>query len=247
MKLKNKVAVVTGGARGIGAAIALQLAREGAKIVISDIASEESAQPTLSSILNEGIEAKYIKCDASSFNDAQKTIDFAVSSFGTVDIMVNNAGITRDNLLLRMTEKDWDDVIQVNLKSVFNFSKAVIKPMMGQRSGKIINIASVVGIMGNAGQANYVASKAGVIGLTKTLAKEFAGRNIQVNAIAPGFIETEMTAKLNQAQRDAIMNLVPLKKMGQPSDVAKTVAFLASPDADYITGQVICVDGGMIM
>lgn len=247
MKLKNKVAVVTGGARGIGSAIALHLAREGAKIVISDIASEESAQPTLSSILNEGNEAKYFKGDASSFNDAQKTIDFAVSSFGTVDIMVNNAGITRDNLLLRMTEKDWDDVIQINLKSVFNFSKAVIKPMMGQRSGKIINIASVVGIMGNAGQANYVASKAGVIGLTKTLAKEFAGRNIQVNAIAPGFIETEMTAKLNQAQRDAIMTLVPLKKMGQPEDVAKTVAFLASSDADYITGQVICVDGGMIM
>ncbi|MBU2444735.1 MAG: 3-oxoacyl-[acyl-carrier-protein] reductase [Bacteroidetes bacterium] len=247
MKLKNKVAVVTGGARGIGSAIALHLAREGAKIVISDIASEESAQPTLSSLLNEGIEAKYFKGDASSFNDAQKTIDFAVSSFGTVDIMVNNAGITRDNLLLRMTEKDWDDVIQINLKSVFNFSKAVIKPMMGQRSGKIINIASVVGIMGNAGQANYVASKAGVIGLTKTLAKEFAGRNIQVNAIAPGFIETEMTAKLNQAQKDAIMNLVPLKKMGQPSDVAKAVAFLASSDADYITGQVICVDGGMIM
>lgn len=247
MKLKNKVAVVTGGARGIGSAIALHLAREGAKIVISDIASEESAQPTLSSLLNEGIEAKYFKGDASSFNDAQKTIDFTVSSFGTVDIMVNNAGITRDNLLLRMTEKDWDDVIQINLKSVFNFSKAVIKPMMGQRSGKIINIASVVGIMGNAGQANYVASKAGVIGLTKTLAKEFAGRNIQVNAIAPGFIETEMTAKLNQAQKDAIRNLVPLKKMGQPSDVAKAVVFLASSDADYITGQVICVDGGMIM
>ncbi len=247
MKLKDKVAVVTGGARGIGAAIASHLAQEGAKVVVTDIAPEENATAVLNNIREIGGEAKYFKGDVSSFEDAQKTIDFAVTNFGTVDIMVNNAGITRDNLLLRMSEKDWDDVIQVNLKSVFNFSKAVIKPMMGQRSGKIINIASVVGIMGNAGQANYVASKAGVIGLTKTLAKEFAGRNIQVNAIAPGFIETEMTAKLNQAQKDAIMNLVPLKKMGQPLDVAKTVAFLASSDSDYITGQVICVDGGMIM
>ncbi|MBM4174974.1 MAG: 3-oxoacyl-[acyl-carrier-protein] reductase [Ignavibacteria bacterium] len=247
MKLKDKVAIVTGGARGIGAAIALHLSKEGAKVVISDIADEGSAQQVLDSIKEVNGEAKYFKGDASKFDDAQKTIDFTVENFGTVDIMVNNAGITRDNLILRMTEKDWDDVIQVNLKSVFNFSKAVIKPMMAQRSGKIVNIASVVGIMGNAGQANYVASKAGVIGLTKTLAKEFAGRNIQVNAIAPGFIETEMTAKLNQAQKDAIMNLVPLKKMGQPSDVARTVAFLSSPDSDYITGQVICVDGGMIM
>jgi 3-oxoacyl-[acyl-carrier protein] reductase len=247
MKLKDKVAVVTGGARGIGAAIALQLAHQGAKVIIADIAAEESAQSTLDSITATGSEAKYFKGDASSFDDAQKAIDFTVSNFGSVDIMVNNAGITRDNLILRMSEKDWDDVIQINLKSVFNFSKAVIKPMMQQRSGKIINIASVVGIMGNAGQANYVASKAGVIGLTKTLAKEFAGRNIQVNAIAPGFIETEMTAKLNPAQREAIMGLVPLKRMGQPEDVAKAVVFLSSSDADYITGQVICVDGGMIM
>ncbi len=247
MKLKDKVALVTGGARGIGAAIALQLAREGAKIVISDIAPEEAAKAAMKSIIDVGSECKYFQADVSSFSDAQKTVDFVLSNHSTLDIMVNNAGITRDNLILRMSEKDWDDVLRINLKSVFNFSKAVVKPMMNQRSGKIINIASVVGIMGNAGQANYVASKAGVIGLTKTLAKEFAGRNIQVNAVAPGFIETEMTAKLNQAQKDAILNLVPLKKMGKPEDVAKTVAFLASSDADYLTGQVICVDGGMIM
>lgn len=247
MKLENKIALVTGAARGIGAAIAIKLASEGADIVIIDILPEEQAKDTIDKISSSGRNVKYFRADVSSFEESQKAVDFTIQEFGRLDILVNNAGITRDNLILRMTEKDWDDVIRINLKSVFNFSKASVKTMMSQKSGKIINIASVIGIMGNAGQANYAASKAGIIGLTKSLAKEFASRNINVNAVAPGFIETEMTAKLNETQREAIKNLIPLKRIAHPEEVAKVVLFLASSDSDYLTGQVIAVDGGMTM
>lgn len=247
MKLENKIAMVTGAARGIGSSIAIELAREGANICIVDIVNEENANETMTKIKELGREAVYFKADVSVLTEVMASVDFVLKTFSRVDILVNNAGITRDNLILRMTEKDWDDVIRINLKSVFNYSKAIIKPMMSQRSGKIINISSVIGLMGNAGQANYAASKAGVIGVTKSLAKEFSSRNILVNAVAPGFIETDMTAKLNEQQRDAIKNLIPLKRIAKPEEVAKVVLFLASSDSDYITGQVIAVDGGMTM
>ncbi len=187
------------------------------------------------------------KADASSFENAQATIDEAISKMGGVDILVNNAGITRDNLLLRMNEKDFDDVISINLKSVFNYTKAVLKPMIKQRYGKIVNIASVVGLIGNAGQSNYSASKAGVIGFTKSMARELASRNINVNAIAPGFIQTDMTEKLTDEQRAELAKNIPLTRLGKPGDIARVVSFLCSEDADYITGQVIAVDGGMTM
>lgn len=247
MKLQNKVALVTGGSRGIGAAIAKELAKEGAKVVLTYHSSPDKAQVVLDEIKNAGGVGRIFQADASSFSDAQKTVEFILNEFGTLHILVNNAGITKDNLLLRMTEQDWDEVINTNLKSVFNYTKAAIKPMMNQREGKIINISSVVGIMGNVGQANYVAAKAGVIGLTKSLAREFASRNINVNAIAPGYIETDMTAKLTDTQKQAIINLIPLKRIGKPEDIARVAVFLASEDANYITGQVFCVDGGMVM
>ncbi|MFN4111127.1 MAG: 3-oxoacyl-[acyl-carrier-protein] reductase [Ignavibacteria bacterium] len=247
MKLQNKVALVTGGSRGIGAAIVKALAKEGAKVVFTYHSNPDKAQMVLNEIKNSGGDGRIIKADASSFGDAQNTINFVLNEFGMLHILVNNAGITKDNLLLRMSEQDWDEVINTNLKSVFNYTKVAIKPMMNQREGKIINISSVVGIMGNVGQANYVAAKAGVIGLTKSLAREFASRNINVNAVAPGYIETDMTAKLNETQRQAILNLIPLKRIGKPEDIARVVVFLASEDANYITGQVFCVDGGMVM
>ena len=187
------------------------------------------------------------KADASSFEAAQATIDEAIKDLGGVDILVNNAGITRDNLLLRMSEKEFDDVISINLKSVFNYTKAVLRPMIQQKYGRIINIASVVGIIGNAGQANYAASKAGVIGFTKSTAREVASRGITVNAVAPGFIETDMTSKLNDKQREALLNNIPMSRLGTPEDIAKVVGFLSSDEAAYITGQVIAVDGGMTM
>ncbi len=247
MKLQNKVALITGGSRGIGAAIAKELAKEGAKVVLTYHSSPDKAQAVLDEIKKIGGDGRIIKADASSFNDAHNSVEFTLKEFGALHILVNNAGITKDNLLLRMSEQDWDEVINTNLKSVFNYTKAAIKPMMNQREGKIINISSVVGIMGNAGQANYVAAKAGVIGLTKSLAKEFASRNINVNAIAPGYIETDMTAKLTDTQKQAILNLIPLKRIGKPEDIARVAVFLASDDANYITGQVFCVDGGMVM
>ncbi|MCU0344807.1 MAG: 3-oxoacyl-ACP reductase FabG, partial [Ignavibacterium sp.] len=185
--------------------------------------------------------------DATSMEQAQATVDAAIEKLGGVDILINNAGITRDNLLLRMTEKDFDDVINANLKSVFNYTKAVIKPMIAQRYGRIVNIASVVGLIGNAGQSNYSASKAGVIGFTKSMARELASRNITVNAVAPGFIQTDMTNKLTEDQVKKLVQNVPMSRLGNPEDVAKVVAFLCSKDADYITGQVIAVDGGMTM
>lgn len=247
MKLQNKVALVTGGSRGIGAAISKELAKEGAKVVLTYHNNPEKAQQVLDEIKNSGGDGRILKADAGSFSDAQNTVDFILNEFGSLHILVNNAGITKDNLILRMSEQDWDEVINTNLKSVFNYSKAAVKQMMTQREGKIINISSVVGIIGNAGQSNYVAAKAGVIGLTKSLAKELASRNINVNAIAPGYIETDMTSKLSETQRQAVLNLIPLKRVGKPEDIAKVVVFLASDDANYITGQVFCIDGGMVM
>ncbi|MDZ7763555.1 MAG: 3-oxoacyl-[acyl-carrier-protein] reductase [Melioribacteraceae bacterium] len=245
MKLEGKKALITGGTRGIGKAIVEHFLSEGCEVVFTYQNSEEAAKE----IVNKHPKSKIysFKADASKFNEAEETVKFALEKLGHLDILVNNAGITKDNLLLRMTEDDFDSVIQANLKSVFNYTKAVIKPMMGKRYGKIINISSVVGLIGNPGQANYVASKAGVVGLTKSTAKEFASRNICVNAVAPGFIESNMTDKLNDKQKENITSAIPLKRIGKGEDVAKVVAFLASPDSDYITGQTIAVDGGMVM
>jgi 3-oxoacyl-[acyl-carrier protein] reductase len=245
--LKDKVAVITGGARGIGKAIALELAEAGANIAITDIAPQPDMDAAVEEIKSFGVQVTAINSNASSFADTQQAIEKVIKQFNRLDILVNNAGITRDGLLLRMSEEDWDAVINVNLKSVFNYTKAVLKPMMGARSGKIINIASVVGLMGNAGQANYSASKAGIIGFTKSVAKELSARNIQVNAVAPGYVETAMTAKLNEEQRKVLTDAIPLKRTALPKDIATVVKFLSSPDSDYITGQVISVNGGLYM
>ena len=245
--LTDKVAVITGGARGIGKAIALELAEAGANIAITDIAPQPDMDAAVEEIKSFGVQATAINSNASSFADTQQAIEKIIQQFNRLDILVNNAGITRDGLLLRMSEEDWDAVINVNLKSVFNYTKAVLKPMMGARSGKIINIASVVGLMGNAGQANYSASKAGIIGFTKSVAKELSSRNIQVNAVAPGYVETAMTAKLNEEQRKLLTDAIPLKRTALPKDIATVVKFLSSPDSDYITGQVISVNGGLYM
>lgn len=247
MKLEGKKALVTGGSKGIGKAIVLELAANGCSVVFTHSPLEEEANMMEFECGKYGDNICSIRADASSYSDTEKVINFTLEKLGGIDILVNNAGITKDNLLLRMSEEDFDKVIAINLKSVFNYTKTAIKPMMAKRYGKIVNITSVVGITGNAGQANYVASKAGVIGFTKATAKELASRNINVNAIAPGFIETPMTEKLNDKQREAYIQQVPLKRMGLPVDIAKVVAFLCSSDSDYITGQVIKVDGGMVM
>ena len=245
-RLENKVAIVTGGARGIGRAISLRLASEGARIAIVDIMLDV-AEATAREFADQGFEARAYAANVAKPEDADATVKKVIADFGRIDILVNNAGITKDNLIMRMSEAEWDAVIAVNLKGTFNFTKAAVTPMARQRSGKIVNIASVVGRMGNAGQANYSASKAGVIALTKSTAKEFGSRNIQVNAVAPGFIETEMTAKLPQSVRDTFMMVIPAKRPGKPEDVANVVFFLCSSDADYVTGQVINIDGGMLM
>ncbi|MBN1302029.1 MAG: 3-oxoacyl-[acyl-carrier-protein] reductase [Melioribacteraceae bacterium] len=252
MVTKNKRAIVTGGTRGIGKAIVKELAaRSCCGVLFSDVAfiynSCDECAEEIQREIGGGTEVFGFKADASSFEEAQATIDAAIEKLGGVDILINNAGITRDNLLLRMDEKDFDTVINVNLKSVFNYTKAVMKHMIQQRYGRIVNIASVVGLIGNAGQSNYAASKAGVIGFTKSVARELASRGITVNAVAPGFIETEMTAKLNEKQREALQAQIPMKRLGKPEDVAKVVGFLCSDEAEYITGQVIAVDGGMVM
>lgn len=247
MKLHNKKAIVTGGTRGIGKAIVKELVDNGCNVIFTYQSSQEAAKKIEQEFSTENFKVYGIKADASSFIQAEEVVKFALEKFGSIDILVNNAGITKDNLLLRMSEQDFDSVINANLKSVFNYTKAILKPFLSQKFGKIVNISSVVGITGNPGQANYVASKAGVIGLTKSNAKELASRNINVNCVAPGFIETDMTEKLNEQQKLAILNNVPIKRLGKPEDIAKAVLFLCSSDSDYITGQVITVDGGLVM
>ncbi|MGK9475982.1 3-oxoacyl-[acyl-carrier-protein] reductase [Melioribacter sp. OK-6-Me] len=245
MKLKGKRAIVTGGTRGIGRAIVKELVKEGCSVVFTYHSSDDAARQLENELGNQKVYG--IKADATSFEDAEKTVKFAVEKLGGIDILVNNAGITKDNLLLRMSTEDFNSVVDTNLKSVFNYTKAVLKNMISQRYGKIVNISSVVGLTGNAGQANYAASKAGIIGFSKSNAKELASRNINVNVVAPGFIETDMTNKLTDQQKEAILANVPIKRLGKPEDIAKTVVFLCSSDSDYITGQVITVDGGMVM
>ncbi len=246
MKLAEKVAIVTGSTRGIGQAIAEELARQGAKVVISG-RNGERAQQVAAAIQEAGGEAIAVQADVSHMEDAQRLVKETLDRWGRIDILVNNAGITRDNLLLRMSEEEWDTVLQVNLKGAFNCTKSVTRQMMKQRQGRIINITSVVGQMGNAGQANYAASKAGLIGFTKSVARELASRNITCNAVAPGYIQTDMTAALDDAVKDSLKQQIPLGRLGTPEDVARVVAFLCSDDAAYITGQVINVDGGMVM
>ncbi|MCX5695073.1 MAG: 3-oxoacyl-[acyl-carrier-protein] reductase [Candidatus Omnitrophica bacterium] len=246
MKLEGKVAFITGGARGIGQAIAMTFAREGADIVVADV-NLEVAQKTASEIEALGRKALALEMDVTDYAKVEDGVNKILDKFGKVDILVNNAGITKDNLILRMSQAEWDAVINVNLKGTFNCIKAVSRPMVKQRSGKIISIASIIGLMGNAGQANYAASKAGIIALTKTIAKELASRNVNANAVAPGFIQTEMTAKLPEAVKAKMLEAIPLAKLGTPQDVANVCLFLASADSNYITGQVITVDGGMVM
>ncbi|MDD3877476.1 MAG: 3-oxoacyl-[acyl-carrier-protein] reductase [Bacteroidales bacterium] len=243
--LQNKTALITGGSRGIGRAIALKFAVQGANVAFSDIAYDENAQSLENELKALGVKAKAFVSDASSYDESEKLVNAIVEEFGQIDILVNNAGITRDNLLMRMNELDWDLVIKVNLKSAFNLTKAVQRFMLKQRSGSIINMASVVGVSGNAGQSNYSASKAGLIGFTKSIAKELGSRNVRCNAIAPGYIQTDMTAKLNDEVRDAWIQNIPLRRGGVPEDVANVALFLASDLAGYVSGQVINVCGGM--
>lgn len=245
--LKGKTAIVTGSARGIGKAIALKLAEMGANIVINDIPSSTEAELTANEVRALGAGAAVALGDVRNIDDVKNMVDLAVAEFGTVDILVNNAGVTRDNLMLRMSEEDWDLVMDINLKGAFNCIKTVVRPMMKQKSGSIINIASVSGVMGNAGQANYSASKAGLIGLTKTTAKEFAKKGIRANAVAPGFIESAMTDKLPEEVRAQYLDSIPLMKFGKTEDVANVVAFLASDMSSYVTGQIINIDGGLVM
>lgn len=245
MMLKNKIAVVTGASRGIGREIAKTLAAKGAAVIVNYNGSAAKAQEVVDEIIAAGGQAEAVQCNVSDFQAAGELMDYVVKQYGRVDILVNNAGITRDNLLMKMSEEDFDAVINTNLKGAFNCIKSISRQMLKQKGGRIINISSVSGVMGNAGQANYSASKAGVIGLTKAVARELATRGITCNAVAPGFIETEMTAVLSDGVKETVTGQIPMKKFGQTSDVANLVAFLASDEAGYITGQVICVDGGM--
>ena len=244
MSLKGKTAFVTGGARGIGKAIALKLAQKGANVAIVDMALAPDAVKEVEAL---GVKAISVEANVTKLDSVEKAVEHVIATFGSLDIVVNNAGITKDNLFLRMKPEEWEMVLSVNLTGAFNVCKAVNKQLFKQRAGKIVNIASVVGQMGNIGQANYAASKAGLIGLTKTLAREFAARNIQVNAVAPGFINTEMTEKLPAEVKQTFINNIPAGCFGSSENVADAVAFLCSADADYVTGQVINVDGGMIM
>ena len=245
--LKDKVAIVTGASKGIGRAIAINFAKEGAKVVLNYRSDDNGAQEVLKEIENSGGVAFLHKGDVSDFSVAEDLIKFCIEKFSRIDILVNNAGITRDTLLLRMKEEDFDSVINVNLKGSFNCVKHASSFMIKQKYGKILNISSVIGLIGNVGQINYAASKAGIIGMTKSLAKELGSRGINVNAIAPGFIETDMTSVLEDKTRETIMSHIPLKRMGSVEDVSNLAVFLASDLASYITGQVITVDGGMVM
>ncbi len=242
---EKRIALVTGAGRGIGAEIALTLAAENTDIAVVDYSDQAAAQATLDALTAAGVTARYYRCDVSDFTATKNVVDQIVKDFGRIDILVNNAGITADNLLLRMEEAEWDRVLSINLKGCFNMIKHVTPYMMRKRYGRIVSISSVVGLMGNAGQANYAASKAGIIGLTKTVAKEFGARNITANAVAPGFIKTAMTDALTEEQKQAMYKLIPLGKLGETKDIANAVKFLVSEDARYITGVVLKVDGGM--
>lgn len=243
----RKTALITGGSRGIGKAIAIRLAEKGNNIVFSYVSNEEAAQKTLEEIKSKGVKVLAFKADVSSYDECQKLIDTTVKEMGSIDILVNNAGIIRDNLIMRMKEEEFDEVIRVNLKGVFNCIKHVSKIMLKQKSGRIINISSIIGLIGNIGQINYAAAKAGLHGITKSAAKEMASRGITVNAIAPGFIESDMTNTLADKYKEAIIKAIPLGRIGKAKEVADLVCFLASEEASYITGQIICVDGGMAM
>jgi len=247
MNLTGKFALVTGASRGIGREIALELARQGANVAVNFAGSEAKANEVVDEIKALGRDAFAVKCNVADTEAVSEMVKATVDRFGRLDILINNAGITRDNLLMRMKEEEWDDVINTNLKGVFLCTKAVTRQMMKQRVGRIINIASVVGVSGNPGQANYVAAKAGVIGLTKTTAKELASRNITVNAIAPGFITTDMTDQLSEEVKAEMLKQIPLARLGEPKDIAKITAFIASDDSSYITGQTLHVNGGMVM
>lgn len=247
MNLQNKVAIVTGGAAGIGRTISLELAKHGAKVVINYRSSETKALELVEEIKNLGSEALAVKADISDFNQAKALVEKTISTFGKLDILVNNAGITKDQLLLRMQEEQFDQVMDTNLKGSWNMAKHAARPLLKSEQGRIINISSIIGLIGNVGQTNYSASKAGMIGLTKSLAKEFGTKGVTANAICPGFIETEMTKNLDPKFVEAYLNNIPLKRLGQPLDVANAVLFLASDLASYMTGQVLVIDGGMVM
>ena len=247
MKFAGKTAVVTGGSRGLGRAVCLELAKGGANVVFCYAGNEAAAKETTAACEALGAKALAVQCDVAKADEVKALMDAAVKEFGRIDILVNNAGITRDGLLMMMKEEDFDAVIAANLKGTFLCMKAISRIMMKQRYGRIVNLSSVVGLRGNAGQVNYAASKAGVVGMTKSLAKELASRGVTVNAVAPGFIETDMTAAMPQAAKDAMLPTIPMQRLGAPEDVAHAVAFLASDEAAYVTGQVLCVDGGMAM
>lgn len=243
--LDGKVALVTGGSRGLGESIVQVFAREGARVMFTYVSSREKSENYAEALRQEGLDVRAIMSDASSYVQAESLVSMTLDSYGRIDILVNNAGITRDNLILRMTESEWDQIMDTNLKSVFNLSKHTVKPMLKQRSGSIINMSSVVGVFGNAGQTNYAASKAGIIGFTKSLAKELGSRNIRCNAVAPGYIETDMTHALPEQTREAFLSAIPLRRMGTAEDVARACVFLGSDASTYITGQVISVCGGL--
>ena len=245
MNFSEKTAVVTGGSRGLGRAICLELARGGANVMLCYAGNEAAANETVAACESLGAKAAAVRCDVSKEDEVKALMDAALKTFGRIEILVNNAGITRDGLLMMMKPEDFDAVIAANLRGAFLCMKAVARQMVKQRYGRIVNLSSVVGLRGNAGQVNYAASKAGVIGMTKSLAKELAGRNITVNAVAPGFIDTDMTAVLPEAAREALLKTIPMARLGQPEDVARAVAFFAADETAYVTGQVLCVDGGM--
>lgn len=246
MNLKQKAAVITGASRGIGRAIALELARRGARVVVNYNRSAEAATEVVRAIEQAGGQATAVQADVSDFEQASHLIETAIDAYGQIDILVNNAGITRDQLLMRMKEQDWDDVIRINLKSAFNCCKAAARPMLKKRQGRIINITSIVGVVGQAGQTNYAASKAGLIGFTKSLAKELGPRNITVNCVAPGFVPTDLTMEQPEEWKTQIVEATPLRRMGQPEEIAYAVAFLASDEAAFITGETLSVDGGLV-